>query len=56
MGANAGLDGRSDPAHEGLTPTPMVNDAMASAHAAVTNAFAYVVRLHICDLSISRNY
>jgi hypothetical protein len=27
-------------AHEELTPMPMVNNAMASAHAAITKAFA----------------
>jgi hypothetical protein len=37
----------SDPAHVELTAMPMVNDAMASVHAAVTTAFEIAVRLHI---------
>ena len=40
-------DGWFDPAHVALTPMPMVNNAMANVHAAVTKAFATVVRLNI---------
>jgi hypothetical protein len=39
--------GWSDPAHVELTPMPMMNNAMASAHAAVAKAFATVVRFNI---------
>jgi len=45
--ADASAVGWSDPAHVQLTPMPMVNNAMARVHAAVTTAFATVVRLHI---------
>jgi hypothetical protein len=44
---NFNPDGWSDSAHVALTPMPMVNNAMASVHAAVTKAFATVVRLNI---------
>jgi hypothetical protein len=33
-------DGWSEPAHVELTPVPMINNAMARVHAAVTAAFA----------------
>jgi hypothetical protein len=36
-------DGWFDPAHEELTPMPMVNNPMASEHAAVKRAFATAV-------------
>jgi hypothetical protein len=35
--------GWSDPAREELTPIPMVNNAMASVHAAITKAFSTAV-------------
>jgi len=47
MGEKLIMVGRSDPAHEGLTPMPMVNNTMASTCAAAINAFAYLVRLNI---------
>jgi len=47
IGVNFNLRGGSDPAHAELMPMPMVNNAMASADAAVAKAFATVVRLHI---------
>jgi hypothetical protein len=39
--------GGSDSAQQELTPMPMVNNAMASENAAMTKAFAFVVRLNI---------
>ena len=45
MGVNVGGEGGSATAC--IDVTPMVNNAKASAHAAVAKAFAYVVRLHI---------
>jgi hypothetical protein len=45
------LSGWSDSAHEELLPMTMINNAIASAaHAAVTNALAYVAWLHILIL------
>jgi hypothetical protein len=46
---NFNPDGWSDPAHVELTPMPTVNNAMASAHAAVAKVFATVVRLNIVN-------
>jgi hypothetical protein len=40
-------DGWSDPAHEELTPMPMVNNAMARAYASLLKAFAIAELLHI---------
>jgi len=37
MGVNFNPGRGSDPAREELTPMPMVNNAMASVHAAITN-------------------
>jgi len=53
MGVYFNPDGCSDPAHEESTPVPMVNNAIASAHAAVVKVFASVVRSNIVDLSFS---
>jgi hypothetical protein len=40
MGVNFNPDGCSDPAHEELTPIPMVNNAMPTV---ITKAFATAV-------------
>jgi hypothetical protein len=42
IGVNFNRDGWSDPAHVELMLMPMVNNAMASAQAAITKAFASV--------------
>jgi hypothetical protein len=41
--ANCTGDAWSDPAHEELAPMPRVDNAMASAHAALTTAFVTAV-------------
>jgi hypothetical protein len=43
MGVNFNPGDWSDPAHVELTPMPLVNNAMASVHAAVTTALATAV-------------
>jgi hypothetical protein len=43
MGVNSNPEDCPDPAHVQLTPTHMVNNAMASADAAMTKAFTSVV-------------
>lgn len=43
MGVTFSPVGWSDPAHVELTPMPMVKNAMARVHAAITKAFATAV-------------